>query len=288
MTTVATHLPPPSAAQEELRAWSEVEDGLIDVGAAALAFAHMRNPSRDLRPYRNHLDQLSAEVGTIAATVKPQRAEQVAGILKEIIAVRHGYKGDSQTYDALENADLMRVIDRRRGLPVALGLIYLSIARANGWEACGLSFPEHFLMRIEFGGRRVVIDPFAGGEIVLAPQLRALIKQKVGPDAELKPEYYTPVSNKDVLLRLQNNLKLRYVRLGLEESAAEVIEGMLMLAPDKSVLWREFGLLLARLGQEHRAIVALENYLQLGTDESLRHQTAMLVEQLRQLTGTGA
>ena len=116
MTTVAISLPTKNAAQEELRAWSEVEDGLIDVGAAALAFARLRNPGRDFKVYRNHLDQIAAEVGTIAATVKPQRVEQVAGILKEIIAVRHGYKGDAQTYDALENADLMRVIDRRRGL----------------------------------------------------------------------------------------------------------------------------------------------------------------------------
>jgi len=286
--TVAINLPIRNAAQEELRAWSEVADDHIDVGAAALAFAALRLRERDTTTYRNHLDRLSAEVAEIAGVMKPQRVEQVAGILREVLNLRHGYKGDANDPDSPDNANLMKVIDRRRGLPVALGAIYLSVARANGWDAQGLSFPEHFLFRLEFNGRRVVIDPFAGGALVGAPQLRALIKEKLGPAAELRPDYYTPVSNRDVLLRLQNNLKLRFVRAGMEEPAAEVLEGMLLLAPDRAVLWREYGLLLARLGQEHRAIVALENYLVLGTDEPLRHQTAMLLEQLRSLTALGA
>jgi len=286
--TVTMNLPIRNAAQEELRAWSEVDDDHIDVGAAALAFAALRQRDRDTGTYRNHLDRLSAEVGEIAAVMKPQRAEQVAGILREVITLRHGYKGDITEYDSPDNANMMKVIDRRRGLPVALGAIYLSVARANGWDARGLSFPEHFLLRLEFGGRRVVIDPFAGGVMVAAPQLRAMVKEKLGKDAELRPEYYAPVSNREVLLRLQNNLKLRFVRAGLEESAAEVLEGMLLLSPERAQLWREYGMLLARLGQEHRAIIALENFLVLGTDEHLRHQTAALVEQLRSITALGA
>lgn len=286
--TVAINLPIRNAAQEELRAWSEVADDHIDVGAAGLAFAALRLRERDTTTYRNHLDRLSAEVAEMAAVMKPQRVEQVAGLLREVITLRHGYKGDATDYDNPDNANLMKVIDRRRGLPVALGIIYLSIARANGWDARGLAFPEHFLMRIEFNGRRVVIDPFAGGELVGAPQMRALVKEKLGAEAELRPDYYTPVSNRDVLLRLQNNQKLRFVRAGLEESAAEVLEGMLLISPDRASLWREYGMLLARLGEEHRAIVALENYLVLGTDEGLRHQTAMLLEQLRSLTALGA
>lgn len=284
--TVLVSIPTRNQPQEELRAWSEVPDDLIDIGAVALAFASLRLPQRETSGYREHLDRLAAEVAQMAHTVKPARVEQVAVLLREVIAIRHGYEGDKTTYDSPDNANLMKVIDRRRGLPVALGIIYLAAARANGWSAVGLNFPEHFLIRLEFNGRRLIIDPFARGEVVAVPRLREIIKSNLGPQAELLPEYYLPLGNKDVLLRLQANLKLRFARAGIDENAAEILESMLLLAPQRALLWREFGLTLARLGQEHRAIVALENYLTLSGDDPLRHQTALLVEQLKVLTAT--
>lgn len=285
--TVLVTLPTRNQAQEELRAWSEVPDDLIDIGAAALALAALRFPGRELSPYREHLDRLSSEVALAARNMKPQRVEQIVTLLSETIAGHHGYLGDDETPDAPDNANLIRVIERKRGLPVALGIIYLAAARANGWDAVGLSFPEHFLIRLEFNGRRAIIDPFAGGTIVAVPHLRTLIKAKLGDAAELKPEYYTPVGTRDVLLRLQNNLKLRFLRGGQDEAAAGVLEGMLLLEPTRAVLWREFGMALTRLGEEHRAIIALENYLTLAGDDSFQLQTLQLVEQLKSLTALG-
>jgi len=284
--TLVVSLPTRNQAQEELRAWSEVPDDLIDVGAAALAFAALRLPQRDVSIYRDHLDRLSAEVADFARNLRPQRVEQVAQCLREIIAIRHRYEGDEASYDSPDNANLIKVMERRRGLPVALGVLYIAAARANGWNAVGLSFPEHFLVRIEFNGRRVIIDPFDRGEIVAVPRMREILKQKMGPQAELRPDYTLPVSNRDVLLRLQNNLKLRFTRAGMDESAADILESMLLLVPDHAPLWREFGLTLTRLGDEHRALIALENYLTLSSDEPARHQTAQLVEQLRALTAS--
>jgi len=55
--------------------------------------------------------------------------------LTQVMAEEHGYGGDRQHYDDLQNANLIRVIDRRRGLPVALGILYLHAARAQGWRA---------------------------------------------------------------------------------------------------------------------------------------------------------
>ena len=46
--------------------------------------------------------------------------------LAEVIARSYGYRGDSETYDDLQNADLVRVIERRKGLPVALSILYLA------------------------------------------------------------------------------------------------------------------------------------------------------------------
>ena len=78
-------------------------------------------------------------------------AEAKAAALTAVIAGAEGYCGDDETYDDLQNANLISVIDRRRGLPVALGIIYLQVARAQGWQATGLAFPGHFLISIDAG-----------------------------------------------------------------------------------------------------------------------------------------
>lgn len=90
---------------------------------------------------------------------------------------RQGYAGDVLTYDDLQNANLIRVIDRRKGLPVALGILWIHAARARGWRADGLAFPGHFLVRLE---HRVIVDPFNEGRLCDAAFLRRLLRATAG------------------------------------------------------------------------------------------------------------
>ena len=116
-----------------------------------------------------------------------------ARALNEIILLKHGYSGDELTYDDLQNANLMRVMDRRKGLPVALGILYMHAGRAQGWDTVGLAFPGHFLIRLADGPERLILDPFHGGQICGATELRGLLKATAGQESELLPEYYAPV-----------------------------------------------------------------------------------------------
>src|SRR6202042_1555305 len=111
--------------------------------------------------YRQHLTALARDVGRHSTSSGDLTGRAAA--LNDIILLKHGYCGDELTYDDLQNANLMRVVDRRKGLPVALGILYLHAARAQGWEAVGLGFPGHFLVRLSQGPERVIIDPFHGG-----------------------------------------------------------------------------------------------------------------------------
>src|SRR6202012_5162919 len=107
-------------------------------------------PRVGLARYKRHLQSIADDVGRrIGDTVD---LDARANTLNEIILLKHGYSGDELTYDDLQNANLMRVIDRRKGLPVALGILYLDVARAQGWDAIGLGFPGHFLIRLADGG----------------------------------------------------------------------------------------------------------------------------------------
>ena len=75
------------------------------------------------------------------------------------------------------------------------------------------------------------------------------------------PEHYAPVSDRDVLLRLQNNIKSRLLQAGRAEPALRIVQTMLMLAPDLPGLWHEAGVLNARLGNMRAAVDALEEFI---------------------------
>ena len=85
-----------------------------------------------------------------------------------------------ETYDDPANANLIRVTERRRGLPVALGVIWLHAARAAGWDSHGVDFPSHFLVALEGRKTQVVVDVFNGGQVMSARELRALLKRVEG------------------------------------------------------------------------------------------------------------
>ncbi|MFV3076700.1 SirB1 family protein [Niveispirillum fermenti] len=273
-------------ALEILRHAGRIADEQIDLGEVALALALLDHPVADLSAYRRHLLALGEELGRAVASGPdlPSLAGKVAA-LEQVLAGTHGYAGDSETYTDLQNANLIRVIDRRRGLPVALGILAMVAARANGWTVMGLNFPGHFLIRLDHGGGRQILDPFHGMLPREPHELRDLLKQSQGLEAELSPDHYAPVSNREVLLRLQNNLKLRHLSSDQPGKALVVVEDMLLFAPDHIGLWRESGLLNAHLGNLSAGIAAFEHFLRLGRDRGasarLLDNTEALLRQLR-------
>jgi len=266
------------AIETVLDAIGRSRDGDIDLAEASLALAAFENPNLALDAYRRHFAALVRDVAGVGAA--PDAAAR-ADALNEVIAARWGYRGDSENYDDVENASMPRVIDRRKGLPVALGILYLHVARAHSWPASGLNFPGHFLIRLEGEGARLILDPFNGGRELAVDELRRLLKVAEGPEAELETVHYEAVSNRDILLRLQNNLRMRLFRGGEVRRAAAITESMLRIAPDETPLWREAGVLYAELGEVAPAISALERFLDTGGSDSARHEAAALLQKLR-------
>jgi regulator of sirC expression with transglutaminase-like and TPR domain len=267
-------------AKDLLRHIGTQPDEDIDLAEAALALAALDHPDVSLQRYRDHLSLLAEQVGEL----NPPDTDTLEGrvtALQDVLVGRHGYEGDTLTYDDIQNANMMQVIDRKKGLPVALGILFIQTARAQGWSISGLNFPGHFLVRLEYAGERIILDPFNQGQSRSVMELRDLLKVAAGADAELTPEYYATVGNRDILLRLQNNLKLRFMKADRVDKAVEILDGMLLFAPEEAMLWREAGLLNAHIGNLNAAVGALETFMTLGVNDLLRHQTALLIQQLK-------
>ncbi len=254
--------------------------GEFELAEAALALAALDRPGVTLHRYRNHLRTLRAEVAAAYEQAQEGGLDAKIDSLTGVIFARHRYAGDRLTYDDLQNANLIRVIDRRKGLPVALGILCLDVGRAQGWRMSGLRFPGHFVLRLEDGNARAILDPFDRGRRLEAADMRRLAKEAGGEDAELHPENFEPASDTEILLRLQNNIKVRLLGAKRTESALGVVETMLLFAPKEAGLWHEAGMIHAQMGALGAAVASLRACRELTPDGAGRHRVTAVLQDL--------
>ena len=174
------------------------------------------------------LDELAAEVDSFASATA---AEQAAA-LAEVLGHRHGFVGDQKEYDHPDNSMLDLVLERRRGLPILLSVVYVEVARRAGIALAGVGLPGHFVVG-HFGAvPPVLLDPFDSGAALAAPPL------------DLRPW-----SAQETVLRMLNNLVGSYQRradLGRAIRACEMrLE--LPLEAERPALEAELRALRARL-----------------------------------------
>ena len=268
-------------ARAALEAIGELPDSEIDIADAAVQLARIDTPDADWQSARAHLSLIARDAVRHAGEVASDDLRAQAQALARLIAGRYRYRGDSDTYDDPANANLIRVIERRKGLPVSLGIIWLHAAHASGWGAHGVDFPGHFLVALAGRGEQLVLDVFSGGTTMDARDLRVLIKQFEGDKAELQPGLLRPMSPRAVLVRLQNNIKGRRLAAGDLKGALDCTENMLRIAPDSSLLWREAALMNQRLDRVSAALRCFERFLKLVPQGDAASRVRAAMDELR-------
>lgn len=84
-----------------------------------------------------------------------------------------GFAGDKDAYFSSDNAFIDKVLERKKGVPVSLGAIFLYLGRKLGFPVDGVSFPTQFLLKVTWYGQTpVYINPY-NGEYVGQQTLRA-------------------------------------------------------------------------------------------------------------------
>lgn len=116
------------------------------------------------------LDELGEEVAALRDTLDGPHAGIAA--LREVLAVRHGFSGDVRRYDHPYNSMLDLVLERRRGLPILLSVLYVAVAQRAGVALCGVGLPGHYVVGDLSSEPPVLIDPFRGGEPIVAESPR--------------------------------------------------------------------------------------------------------------------
>lgn len=162
-----------------------------------------------------------------------------------------GFRGNAKDYYDPKNSLLPDVLERRVGIPITLAVVLMEIARRAGVVARGVSFPGHFLVRIDDAQRSpdhmVVVDPFEGRPIGRA-RIDELLRRALGQKAELSAEHLTPCDTKNLLVRMLTNLKSVYLTRGDLARAHLAVDRVVSLLPLSTAALAERATLALKLG----------------------------------------
>ena len=258
-------LPPVRLSQpasfEQLAA---LPDECIDVATGAALMARDAYGALDVERLIGRFDELAAPL--VSRNLVALSPEEQANALSTYLYEQVGFRGNEQDYYDPKNSLLPDVLDRKLGIPISLALVYSEVARRVGVRARGVSFPGHFLVRVDAPLREdqpVAVDPFFAGRILDEPSLQKLLARALPSQTFAVAEHLAPAAPRSMLVRMLINLKWIYATRGDFARALLALDRIISLNPDSVPALRERGLLAARLGSVEAARADLARLLEL-------------------------
>ncbi|HEY3304665.1 MAG TPA: tetratricopeptide repeat protein [Candidatus Binatia bacterium] len=261
------------------RAAVALPDDKIDLGRAALAIAQETYPDLRIETYLSRMDQLAAVArDRSAGENSPYR---LIACLNQVLFTQEGYRGNRDDYYDPRNSFLNDVIERRKGIPITLSVLYMEVARRVELKLHGIGFPGHFLVKYVGDEGEIVIDPFDNGEVRTADELQGMLDRLYGGKVAFHPDFLAPVSTRDIIQRMLNNLKAIYLRREDFPKALSTAERLVIIDPTSPQEIRDRGLLYLKLEHFSQAIDDFETYLRLAPEAADADEILRQVENLR-------
>jgi regulator of sirC expression with transglutaminase-like and TPR domain len=258
------------------------EDASIDIAAAALAIARTEYPTLNTAYYLQLLEALSKRVRS-RMRCNPT-AREVIALLNRVLFEEDGLRGNHDDYYDPRNSFLNDVLDRKLGIPITLSVVYMDVARRVGFPIAGTGMPGHFLLKhYDVMAGEIIIDPFNRGRIVGNAECQQRLNEIYSGEVELQPEFLQPVTHREILTRMLNNLRQIYFTQHNFPKALVVLDLLLAIPPRSPDLLRERGLVRLNLEQMLGAAQDLGGYLQLCPDAPDSEDVRETLDMLRQL-----
>lgn len=218
------------AALDEFAALAAGSDADIELADTALLIAQMEYPQLDRAAYLLQLEDLAGEARLrIGGETAPYA---LANALSHFLFEEQQFRGNADDYYDERNSYLNEVLDRRLGIPITLSLIYIEVARRAGVATHGVGLPGHFIVRLDAEREQVLLDPFHGGIILTGDDCSRLVEQSSGHAGPIDPSFLEPVSNREFVARILNNLKTIHMNAQDYPRALAVVERLTLLHPD--------------------------------------------------------
>jgi len=189
----------------------------------------------DYQKIRNTLDKVKLEVWL--GMHNDQSSVEKISLLNYIFFTKMGFNGDHENYLSPANSYVHEVVNRKKGNPISLSVLYMLIAQSLKLPVYGINLPQHFVLAYlplaieqidELGveelkqGKDIVMpvdfnnDPifyinvYNKGSIFSKNHLTGFLRElKLQP----KSEYYKVCSSKEIILRILRNLQTAFAKV---------------------------------------------------------------------------
>lgn len=249
-----------------------LDDDQIDLAEAALLIAKDEYPNLDVKKYIDKFDfmvqQLKEKLKNQAEAEAKTEAKAIIKIINRYLFEECGFEGNRQEYSDPKNSFLNDVLDRKKGIPITLSVIYIELAKRLKLPIYGISLPAHFIVKYKGkdSDKDIYIDPYNSGSIISEAECKAKIAEFYGRRLEFKKEFLDIIPKKQILVRMLNNLKAIYFSRTEYRKAERVVRRILLITPDSLEDNRLMGFLRYESSDFPRALWYFKRYLRLDSN----------------------
>jgi len=231
-----------------------------DLGKAALLIAAVEYPNLNINDELESLDQLAAVVSRRLS----DRGDLLscANTISEYLFDEVGFSGNREEYYDPKNSFLSDVLATRQGIPITLSIVVLEVAKRLGLSFAGVGLPGHFVVGIGLKPYGYFIDPYNRGVIISREECRKLFTESLGGNGvDWDENFLEPVSSREIIARLQRNLKHIYLGSRFFQKAFDVIDLLVFTDPDNIYEIRDRGIVAMQLGLNEKSLLDLKMFV---------------------------
>ncbi|MBS1494055.1 MAG: transglutaminase family protein [Bacteroidetes bacterium] len=208
-----------SEVDAKFKALSEKKENILE--EAVFLIANYGYPEMDMNKYKNELDEMSTKLNLSIDKMKTNPLIphddplQIIKIINHFLFYQQGYKGNTENFYEPENTFFNDVMDRKKGIPISLSILYLLVCKRLNLPTYGVNLPAHFIIKYVDERDEFYIDPYNNG-IVISKSEAVKFLSRIG----LTKEDFDSISflkiadDKDIIKRSLNNLVNIYTRSG--------------------------------------------------------------------------
>lgn len=194
------------AAVDRLMRYAAKPDSQLDLEEGAFQISQIEYPDLDRAAYTAILDSLGDQLASRVppSTAPPGAAAELARLLAKEVRLQMNH----EQFDDPDNSFIHRVLDRRKGIPISLAVLYISVARRAELPIVGIGTPGHYLIRYGAPDLDIFIDPTTGHQMGIDACAR-MITVRGFP---VKRDHFEPATTRETFIRMCANLVSAYER----------------------------------------------------------------------------
>ena len=253
----------------------------MNLAAAALLIAREYCPDLPVEKYLNRM-KLMANVVRLRLGDSPAPKEAIEAINNHLFNGER-FAGNEDDYYDPRNSFLNEVIDRRKGIPITLSILYLEVAANAGLPMSGVGFPGHFLVKYQSEQEEIIVDPFSKGLVLTREDCANRLRVLSGGQAPFREHYLSAITKKQTLRRVLTNLKGAYLNSSEYGFALSAVEMLLAVSPWDVDEIRDRGKIHYQLKDYESSLADLETYLEFNKEADDAKKIGQYIVHVREL-----